>query len=99
MQGAEDAYKVGTCEELLKWKFAHLNSVDFLLRVNPSGGVYLAALILPSEVVISSLASCQQCCIHNVIASVNFFPRTRNRLDGDQEKPRRWSIQLCHFAR
>lgn len=29
---------MGTCNELLKWKFAHLNSVDFLLRVSPSGG-------------------------------------------------------------
>jgi mRNA-capping enzyme len=36
-QGYEDAYKPGTCEELLKWKFAHLNSVDFLLRSTAAG--------------------------------------------------------------
>lgn len=30
--GYEDAYIPGTCQELLKWKFAHLNSVDFRLR-------------------------------------------------------------------
>ena len=28
----------GTCEELLKWKFAHMNSVDFLLRQSSSRG-------------------------------------------------------------
>ena len=36
-QGYEDEYKPGTCEELLKWKFAHLNSVDFLLRSTAAG--------------------------------------------------------------
>ena len=38
LQGAEDKYEVGTCNELLKWKFAHLNSVDFLLRISPAHG-------------------------------------------------------------
>ena len=33
---------VGTCNELLKWKFAHLNSVDFLLRTAVNGGELLA---------------------------------------------------------
>ncbi|GLC40885.1 hypothetical protein PLESTB_000012700 [Pleodorina starrii] len=32
LQGYEDPYVVGTCERLYKWKFAHMNSVDFLLR-------------------------------------------------------------------
>eukprot|EP00884_Botryococcus_braunii_P019053 jgi/Botrbrau1/5831/Bobra.0366s0013.1 len=34
LQGYEDVYVPQTCEELLKWKYAHLNSVDFLLREN-----------------------------------------------------------------
>jgi mRNA-capping enzyme len=33
-QGAEDPYRPGTFEDLLKWKFAHLNSVDLLLQVD-----------------------------------------------------------------
>lgn len=37
-QAYEDQYVVGTCNELLKWKFAHLNSVDFRLVQNESGG-------------------------------------------------------------
>ncbi|GIM08149.1 hypothetical protein Vretimale_12219 [Volvox reticuliferus] len=32
LQGVEDPYIAGTCERLYKWKFAHMNSVDFLLR-------------------------------------------------------------------
>lgn len=31
-QPAQDGYKPATCEELLKWKFASMNSVDFLLK-------------------------------------------------------------------
>lgn len=31
-QAYDDAYEPGTCSKLLKWKFAHLNSVDFRLR-------------------------------------------------------------------
>ena len=37
MQGYEDDYVTGTCRELLKWKFAHLNSVDFLLQLDEQG--------------------------------------------------------------
>ena len=37
MQGYEDKYMSGTCRELLKWKFAHLNSVDFVLDVDDRG--------------------------------------------------------------
>lgn len=33
-QGYDDPYILGTCEELLKWKFPSLNSVDFRLRVD-----------------------------------------------------------------
>ena len=40
-QPADDPYKALTCHELLKWKFAHLNSVDFKLCYVPKeeGGV------------------------------------------------------------
>lgn len=34
----------GTCHELLKWKFAHLNSVDFRLRRHPKHGWMLELL-------------------------------------------------------
>ena len=37
LQGADAPYIVGTCPELLKWKFAHLNSVDFRLRLTDRG--------------------------------------------------------------
>ncbi|EFJ45861.1 hypothetical protein VOLCADRAFT_118228 [Volvox carteri f. nagariensis] len=41
LQGYEDLYVTGTCERLYKWKFAHMNSVDFQLRcakrIGPSG--------------------------------------------------------------
>jgi mRNA-capping enzyme len=39
LQAADDGYVPYTCEALLKWKFAHLNSVDFVLRmVEPGAG-------------------------------------------------------------
>ena len=34
----------GTCQELLKWKFAHMNSVDFRLRLHPKEGQLLELL-------------------------------------------------------
>jgi hypothetical protein len=34
----------GTCPELLKWKFAHMNSVDFRLRLHPTNGLQLELL-------------------------------------------------------
>lgn len=37
--GYEDAYVPGTCQELLKWKFPHMNSVDFRLRWDAAAGV------------------------------------------------------------
>ena len=44
LQPAEDGYETGTCHDLLKWKYAHMNSVDFKLRVDPSGDVALLLL-------------------------------------------------------
>lgn len=32
LQGYEHKYNAGTCDLLYKWKFAHMNSVDFLLK-------------------------------------------------------------------
>ena len=37
LQPADDGYSPYTCEALLKWKFAHLNSVDFVLRMEGGG--------------------------------------------------------------
>lgn len=44
LQPADDGYVPGTCHELLKWKFAHLNSVDFKLRVDAAGDRTLCLL-------------------------------------------------------
>jgi mRNA-capping enzyme len=44
LQPADDAYVPGTCPQLLKWKFAHLNSVDFKLRVDAAGDKTLLLL-------------------------------------------------------
>lgn len=43
-QATQDPYVPGTCHELLKWKFAHLNSVDFRLRRHPKHGWMLELL-------------------------------------------------------
>ena len=34
-QAYEDQYQIGTHEELLKWKYPHMNSVDFRFRQSP----------------------------------------------------------------
>ncbi|KAK9804496.1 hypothetical protein WJX73_010638 [Symbiochloris irregularis] len=44
LQGWDDPYITGTCKELLKWKFAHLNSVDFQLDATPEGKLVLLLL-------------------------------------------------------
>jgi mRNA-capping enzyme len=44
LQPSDDPYETGTCADLLKWKYAHMNSVDFKLRVDPSGDVSLLLL-------------------------------------------------------
>ena len=44
LQPAADGYETGTCPDLLKWKYAHMNSVDFKLRVDPAGDVSLLLL-------------------------------------------------------
>ncbi|KAK9828737.1 hypothetical protein WJX72_001811 [[Myrmecia] bisecta] len=43
LQAYEDPYIPGTCNELLKYKFAHLNSVDFLLQ--HAGGAWQLCLL------------------------------------------------------
>lgn len=46
LQPYADAYVPLTCDELLKWKFAHMNSVDFKLIVSSEGGVPVSKLQL-----------------------------------------------------
>lgn len=43
-QAYEDKYQVGTHEELLKWKYPHLNSVDFRYRHNSSPSPLICSL-------------------------------------------------------
>lgn len=38
-EGPRSEYIPHTCDEVLKWKFAHLNSVDFRLRLRPGGNL------------------------------------------------------------
>ncbi|GAQ88422.1 mRNA capping enzyme family protein [Klebsormidium nitens] len=40
-QGWDDKYVTRTFEGLLKWKYAHMNSVDFLFKVEPDGKQHL----------------------------------------------------------
>lgn len=44
LQPHDDPYAPLTCQELLKWKFAHMNSVDFKLRVGPDEQLHLQLL-------------------------------------------------------
>ena len=47
-EGPKSEYIPHTCDEVLKWKFAHLNSVDFRLRFKGSGdqeGKFHSALL------------------------------------------------------
>jgi mRNA-capping enzyme len=37
-QDWEDSYEPLTCPDLLKWKYSHLNSVDFKLEAKPKAG-------------------------------------------------------------
>lgn len=44
LQPHDDPYIPLTCHELLKWKFAHMNSVDFKLRIAQDGTLALQLL-------------------------------------------------------
>lgn len=45
LQGWDDPYVPRTHEGLLKWKYAHMNSVDFLLKIEPGANQYLLMLM------------------------------------------------------
>ena len=46
-QPADDPYQALTCKKQLKWKFAHLNSVDFKLQcVSDSHGEVVSTLLV-----------------------------------------------------
>jgi hypothetical protein len=49
VQSYYEPYVSGTDFNLLKWKFAHLNSVDFLLRSTLQGPSLLACGMLQPE--------------------------------------------------
>lgn len=46
-QPCDDAYVPLTCEELLKWKFAHMNSVDFKVRLEEATHMVVLQLLQP----------------------------------------------------
>lgn len=45
LQGFDDPYVPRTHEGLLKWKYAHMNSVDFMLKIAPNGSNYSLMLM------------------------------------------------------
>ncbi|KAJ7544361.1 hypothetical protein O6H91_09G075300 [Diphasiastrum complanatum] len=44
-QGWDDPYVPRTHEGLLKWKYAHMNSVDFLFKISPSSNQHMLYLV------------------------------------------------------
>lgn len=68
VQGYEDPYVPQTCEELLKWKYAHLNSVDFKLSLDREGQLphlflhcahaYMSPAVFGAAVIIMQQPSC-----------------------------------------
>jgi len=103
-QGWDDPYVPRTHEGLLKWKYAHMNSVDFTLKISPSGTQFSlmlmesgklkqldhAKLVFPEGTDVAEMA--------NKVIECSFDPETETwtfmRIRYDKETPNAYHVYL-----